>query len=271
MKAPVRILSDFHLGHPVARILRTEHVRPLVSGAGTVIFNGDTWQELDPPYAEKSRGMLEELREICREEGADTVFLPGNHDPGWSGDGWAELAGGRILVTHGDAMMRAGSPWKREILAAKTRIDELWAAYPTAGHDVRARLDLAKRIARELCTVEQPFGKSLVQRVTDALVPPERAWRILEAWLFQGEAGAEFCERYFPRVEVLIAGHFHHVGCWRKMGRLVINTGSFMNPSRARWVEWHEGWLSYGEIDEAADVCRIGRRLGVWRYEDGLA
>lgn len=271
MKAPVRILSDLHLGHPVARLAHAEDLRPLISGAGTVIFNGDAWQELDPPYAEKSRGMLDDLRKLCAEEGVDTVFLPGNHDPGWDGDGWVELAGGRILVTHGDSMMRAGSPWKREILAAKERIDELWAEYPAAGFDVRARLDLAKQIARELCTVEQPFGKSLLQRITDALVPPERALRILEAWLFQGEAGAEFCERYFPQAEVLIAGHFHHAGCWHRNGRRVINTGSFMNPGRARWVEWNQGWLEYGEIDETPGGCRKGRRLGVWRYEGELA
>ncbi len=49
--------------------------------------------------------MLEELKSLCREEGAEAVFLPGNHDPGWSGPGWVELAGGRIVVTHGDALV----------------------------------------------------------------------------------------------------------------------------------------------------------------------
>ena len=43
---PVRILSDLHLGHQVSRIARVSALRPLVAGAGTVIFNGDTWQEL---------------------------------------------------------------------------------------------------------------------------------------------------------------------------------------------------------------------------------
>ena len=50
MNEPVRILSDLHLGHRVSRIERTSALRPLIAGAGTVIFNGDTWQELAEPF-----------------------------------------------------------------------------------------------------------------------------------------------------------------------------------------------------------------------------
>ena len=110
MKEPVRILSDLHLGHRVARIERVESLRELISGAGTVVFNGDTWQELAGPFRERSRVMLGELRELCADLGVEAVFLPGNHDPGWEGAGWVELEGGKIVVTHGDALMRAGSP-----------------------------------------------------------------------------------------------------------------------------------------------------------------
>lgn len=267
MREPVRVLSDLHLGHQLSRITKVGVLRPLVAGAGTVIFNGDTWQELAQPFRERAAAMLAELRCLCAEEGAEPVFLPGNHDPGWTGMGWAELAGGRIVITHGDALLYASSPWKREILAQPQRVRELWAREPAAAHDVSARLAVAQAIARVLGSVEYPRGRRWIQRAWDAAMPPQRALWMLHSWLTQGQAGAEFCRRYFPRAEVLLIGHFHFRGCWRSDGRLVINTGSFMSPGRADWVEWDGSMLRRGMVKESADACRMGRLLDEWRLD----
>jgi exonuclease SbcD len=266
MKEPVRILSDLHLGHRVSRIERVESLRPLVAGVGTVVFNGDTWQELAEPFRERSEVMLGELHALCREEGAEAVFLAGNHDPGWAGTGWVELAEGRIVVTHGDSLLFDGSPWKREILAGNEEIRALWNLYPDAGARVSERLELARRIARDLCSVEYPMGRHFIQRAWDAAVPPKRALRMIESWWRRPLAAEAFCERYFPQAEALVFGHFHRHGCWRRAGRLVIDTGSFMNPGRAHWVEWRAGWLVRGEIEESGGECRPGRVLDVWRF-----
>lgn len=266
MKEPLRIFSDLHLGHKLSRIGEVSSLRPLIAGAGTVIFNGDTWQELAKPFRERSAKMLEQLKALCAAEGAAAVFLSGNHDPGWPGDGWVELAGGRIVVTHGDALFCGGSPWKREVLTAGRRLQEIWDRHPAATHDPRARLDVAREIARELCSVEYPLGRHLVQRVFDAALPPQRALWMLAAWFTQGSAGGRFCERYFPNAEVLVIGHFHHHGCWQAQGRMVINTGSFLIPGRAHCVEWNNGWLSRRVIDESPATCRLGKKLGVWRF-----
>ncbi len=268
MREPIRILSDLHLGHKVSRIERVSSLRPLIAGAGTVVFNGDTWQELATPLRERSAAMLMELRTLCAEEGADPVFLAGNHDPGWHGDGWMSLAGGRIIVTHGDALLFDGSPWKREILEGSAQVQELWNQHPNAETNVAERLKLARAISRKLCSLEPSHGRSLLQRTWDALVPPQRALKILRAWFTQASAGAAFCARYFPQVEILVIGHFHHHGCWVRDGRLIINTGSFMNPGRAHWVEWKQGLLSRGVIDESAGLFRIGKSLGSWKLDD---
>jgi predicted phosphodiesterase len=266
MNEPVRILSDLHLGHKVSRIERVSALRPFIAGAGTVVFNGDTWQELAQPFRERSAVMLEELKELCAVEGAATVFLSGNHDPGWLGPGWIELAGGRIIVTHGDALLFEGSPWKREILCCGEQLKELWQQHPAADHDAEERLCLARDIARTLCSVEYPLGRHFIQRAWDAVLPPKRALKMIEAWITQGSAGGRFCERYFPHAEALVIGHFHRHGCWVKNRRLVINTGSFTDPGRAHWVEWNDGWLTRGEIDESPERCRFGRILGRWRF-----
>ncbi len=264
MNEPVRILSDLHLGHKICRIDQVSALRPLIAGAGTVIFNGDTWQELATPFLERSTVMLEELKSLCREEGAEAVFLPGNHDPGWSGPGWVELAGGRIVVTHGDALLRGSSPWKREILTCGQRVTELWDKFPGAAGDAADRHSVAREIARELCSVEYPSGRSFIQRAWDAVLPPRRAVTMIESWLTQGSAGAKFCADYFPKAEILLIGHFHWDGSWLRDGRRVINLGSFTSPGRAHWAEWNDGWLSWGGIDEAPDECTKGKTLDVW-------
>lgn len=264
MKEPVRIVSDLHLAHHGSRIARVSALRPLLAGAGTVVFNGDTWQELTLAVAARSAAMLDELRHLCAEESCEPVFLSGNHDPGWPGPGWLELAGGRIVVTHGDALLFEGSPWKREVLAGRQRVLELWRQHPEAATDAAARLRLARAMARALPTQEEPCGRRIWQQVWDALVPPLRALRILQAWWCQGTAGGEFCQRYFPQAEVLVIGHFHRHGCWRRRGRLVINTGSFVGPGRAHWVEWHAGRLRRGVIDESPGAFRLGKVLNTW-------
>jgi UDP-2,3-diacylglucosamine pyrophosphatase LpxH len=266
MNEPVRVLSDLHLGHKISRIHEISALRPLIAGAATVVFNGDTWQELAVPFYERSKEMLAELQALCREEGADTVFLSGNHDPGWPGPGWVELAGGRIVITHGDALLFDGSPWKREILVSGERVIELWNQHPRAAHDIGERLRVAREIASELCSVEHPTGRHFIQRAWDAVLPPERAIKMIEAWMIQGSAGAKFCETYFPKAEMFIMGHFHRQGCWLRNGRRIINTGSFMAPGRAHWVEWNAGWLSRGVIDESPETCRMGETLDVWHF-----
>ncbi len=266
MNEPVRVFSDLHLGHKISRISKVRALRPLIAGAGTVVFNGDTWQELARPFYTRSKMMLGELASLCDEEGADAVFLSGNHDPGWIGPGWVELAGGKIIITHGDALLFDGSPWKREILVSGRRVMELWDRFPSAGDDVEKRLRVAREIARELCSVEHPTGQHLFQRAWDAIVPPKRAVKMLESWFIQATEGAKFCDRYFPQAEVLVIGHFHREGCWSRGARRVINTGSFMAPGRAHWVEWNNGWLSRGLIEESPDRCEKGETLDIWRF-----
>ena len=74
-------------------------------------------------------------------------------------------------------------------------------------------------------------------------------------------------ERYFPESEVMVIGHFHWPGCWRIRGKLVINTGTFVNPSAAHWVEWSGGLLRRGKVIEKNGGCRMGEALDVWRLK----
>lgn len=263
LRHPVLILSDLHLGHPASRVTRVADLKPLIEGAGTVIFNGDTFQELSRGIRERSQAMLDELRELCAGLGIETQFLSGNHDPGWPGPGWLELAGGRIVVTHGDAVFWQGSPWSRERYAREDQLEELWREHLTREDDAGERLRLAREVARALKAASLPRGRSLWQRVHDAFSPPRRGLEILRVWWNQADAIARFAEDYFPAAEVVVVGHFHRGGVWHKRGRLVVNSGAFLRPHGAHWVEWSGDYLRVGRI-EMNGRYRRGAVSGVW-------
>jgi len=265
MTLPLRIFSDLHLGHQASRIDEVEKLRSLFRGAGTVIFNGDTWEELSPPWREHSAEMLAQLRHLLSEEGCEMIFLPGNHDPGWEGSGFMELAEGRIAITHGDALLRNGAPWKREMLKNPEVIDELWSRFPNAATEIGSRLELARAIAKRMATTHPTDGRSLFARALDAAFPPQRALNMISAWLRQGPHGAHFCETYLPQAEILIVGHFHCHGIRKAHGKTVINTGSFVVPGPAGWVEWDGAILSSGRICEAGETFSMRPKSAEWK------
>ena len=260
MRLPVRIFSDLHLGHKASRISDVESLRPLFKGAGTVVFNGDTWEELAEPWREKSLAMLERMKQILSEENCDVVFIRGNHDPGWEGKGWLELAEGKIAITHGDALLRDSSPWKREILSGQDSVEEIWRDFPDADTSLESRLAVAKEIAGRLPSLHHPEQRSLFSRIMDAAFPPRRALAMLRAWACQWDRGARFCETYFPNAEILVIGHFHFWGVWNVRGRTVVNLGSFVVPGRAKWAEWDGKFFSTGDVRESAEGCSPGER-----------
>lgn len=266
MREAVLILSDLHLGHAASRIKSAEQLRPLLEGAGSVVFNGDTFQELSRDFRPRSEVLMAELRGLCDELGVEPVFLSGNHDPIWEGKGWVELCGGKIIATHGDAVMRGGSPWSRESIARSEQVRELWAENPRAEYDPGERLKMAKKMAMLLRPPKIPKGRTIFRRVMDAINPPRRAFEILRVWWQQPDAVAEFARHYFPKAEVMVVGHFHSRGVWCRSGRLVVNTGAFVYPHHSLWVSYEDGWLKVGAIREEKGVFVCDEALWVWRF-----
>ncbi len=266
MRLPVRIFSDLHLGHKASRIQNIESLRPLFRGAGTVIFNGDTWEELAEPWRDSSATMLVELKAMLDEEGCDAVFLPGNHDPNCDDPNYTALAHGQIVITHGDAVLRDSSPWKREILSNPEIIEEIWKRHPQATKHLETRLEIAREIAIRLPSLQYRNDRSLLARIIDAAFPPKRALAMLSAWRNQGELGARFCETYFPNADFLILGHFHRASIDKIGTKTVINTGSFVVPGRALWVSWDGETLATGRIAEHSRTFSMAPKSDSWNF-----
>jgi predicted phosphodiesterase len=263
MKQPVLILSDLHLGHKASVLDDIAALEPLLADIGTLILNGDTWQELAREFYDDGQRLWRELQALCEQRGIDIISLPGNHDPGQHDQDYLALAEGKIIVMHGDAVFPEVAPWSR---MAMQKQDELRAVIDAHPHDlVEQRFALARKISQLLVPPTYPQKKHLLSRVWDAVTPPGRAWRMLIAWCTMVSETRRFASRYFPECEIMICGHFHRSGLWDDDGLLVINTGSFMPPGSAYWCEWNEEHLSVGIIQKKHRAWYRGEVLSRWR------
>ena len=113
MKHPVLILSDLHLGHKASVLDDVAALEPLLSGAGTLVLNGDTWQELAREFRDEGLRLWNELKALCQRLEIDIISLPGNHDPGNRDQDYLALADGKIIIMHGDTVFPEVAPWSR--------------------------------------------------------------------------------------------------------------------------------------------------------------
>jgi len=259
---PIRIVSDLHFGHPASIVENPEQLLPLFRDAKTVIFNGDT---VELRYLRGRRvGMRNSvlIRQACESAGARPIFLNGNHDPMLSDLSHVDLAGGAVLVTHGDLLFHDISPWSHEshiIGEAHTR--ELEQLGEDAFLDFEKRLKASKRAAQaiELHRPRMQRDKlSAIRTVLRECWPPWRPLQVFHCW-WTTPARAEALARVFrPRARFILIGHTHFSGCWKRGPRVVINTGSFMPMSGRMIIEIQGGMLIVRPIIIDGNVFQPG-------------
>jgi len=210
-------------------------------------------------FTEAGWKMLEELRVLAAERGVRLELLPGNHDPGSGGPGFMELADGAVFVTHGHMLFREGAPWSRMLPERRLEVERVWREAGEEAESLGGRMKVANAVARVLVPPRYPKGRSVLARVWDAVVPPTRGWRMIQAWRrFPAEA-ARMAGRFCPEARVVVVGHFHRAGIWRRGGRWVVNTGSFMPPGAAWCVDVAAGDVKVRKIRRKRGVFTPGR------------
>lgn len=264
MRKPVLILSDLHLGHDGSVLTDVAMLEPLLQGAATLVLNGDTWQELTPQFRERAMTLRSQLEAVCAQRGIDVIMMPGNHDPGCQGPRYVELAGGRVVVMHGDGVFIEGAPWNRMALRHHRLLWQLIRSHrlDTIDH----RMELVNRVAYLLVTPHHNRSKRLWTKVVDAIYPPQRAIYMLIAWWTMVRETARMAHDYFPRAEVVIFGHFHRAGSWTVGDRVILNSGSFMPPGKAMWAWWDGRQLGWGECEWRGETFSRGATLESWRW-----
>lgn len=263
---PVVVLSDLHVGHPASHIHDPAELAPLFRGAATVIFNGDTVEMLWVHNREKAQRQLEQLAEICMQEGARPIFLNGNHDPVVSSANHLDLFGGTVLVTHGDILFHEIAPWSREAKVLGPEHTRLLQELSAAAHgDFEERLVAVKTtvLALEMHEPRRPGGRlaGLAMAIREGW-PPWRVLSIFRCWWRSPGLANHVAETYRPKARFVLIGHTHYAGVWQLGGRIVVNTGSFLPFSGRSGVCIADGQL---------EVRRIVRDRNEWRFGPAFA
>ncbi|MGJ8723974.1 MAG: hypothetical protein ACSHYB_05405 [Roseibacillus sp.] len=239
------MVSDWHLGHPGSQVNSIARVEHLLEGVGTLVMVGDGREELVEGWRNAANRLWKDLEEACERRGILFVALTGNHDPNVSGEGWLKLAGGHILVTHGDMIYDTMSPWSRELFAKREEVHELLKKRESDSLDTRWEC------AREVGRLLRPSGKApdgIVDYLKIALWPPERLTEVVRVWGGFFKEGERFLHRFAPESKILVCGHFHRRGKFVVGERTVWNTGSLMKVSKGLALDFDGESLSAQEI-----------------------
>ncbi len=260
---PIRILSDLHLGHEACALPDANAIRPLLEGARTVVFNGDTIEVRARAFKRRAAEERERLDALLKELGVEKVlFLTGNHDPRISDCHHLELCEGKLLVTHGDFLFRYVSPWSQKLRHCRPKIDAIledmdkdrWAS------DLEYRL----AITRDCCDVLEVIQKAspegwrgVVSYYAKEFWPPTRLFTIAHVWLRSPALMAAALEQYRPQSQAVLFGHIHYPGIWQKRQRWIINTGGYVSMVRAQVADLQGTTLRIHRVDLRDGLCHL--------------
>lgn len=265
---PVHVISDLHLGHFASKIHDPAQVEHLFDGAASVVLAGDTSEQHLPELAERAGQLRARLVESIRAHGAGVVELPGNHDPAVSPFTHVELAGGRVLVHHGDALFHYGSPWGREVVPSRPDLERVTAAFgPAAALDAEGWMARANAWARAMSPPETLEFESLRGRLghyAGLLFPPQRVAQMANAVLTGELRALRLAERFFPRARFIVNGHTHLGRIVPGRGRVAINTGAYVRIGSPRLVIVEADRLRVLRVAQRGDLFVPGREIAGW-------
>ncbi|MCH2060169.1 MAG: metallophosphoesterase [Verrucomicrobiales bacterium] len=265
---PVRILSDLHLAHPGSTVSAIHELRPLLEGAGTILFNGDTFELRKKALLQRAKDYRAELEQLCAKIGTEPVFLTGNHDPEVSGTHYLDLCTGKVFLTHGDILYEDVSPWSKLIAEMREVLGRIRSEYPPDYRDdLELSLEVAKRISAET-RVRPAIRDGRLRKLRTLLAeawPPHRPAKIIKTWLRSHYLGHALRNRFRPGADFIIYGHTHRAMVHEHDDKHVINTGAFMPLSRAMVVEIKGGEISAHDVGRKSGHFCAARRRGTWR------
>ncbi|MEM6333494.1 MAG: metallophosphoesterase [Planctomycetota bacterium] len=235
------IVSDLHLGRPEDDQPRAEQLRPLIAhpGLDTLIVNGDAAETANPAYQSAAIDELSRLSAMCDERDVRLILLAGNHDADLTDTRYLHLADDRVLITHGDAFHPGIAPWSERARHMHRETVRAHARLPASHRDdLHTRLAISSWVAER--EFKGDFGDTHDKHESSLLTNPLRIAQVLHYWAIVPGLAGEFVERYAPDVRVLVFGHSHMPGVWRRGGRVIVNTGSFSFPRLPHAVLTHD-------------------------------
>ena len=264
--ALTRIVSDVHYADHSSRVRSLEGLRPLCEGATTLVYNGDTVDTRPQKGGHNPSELRLEVLQTLGSFGTPTVFLTGNHDPDISKEHALELAGGRILVTHGDVLFDNKVPWSKDAILIRQRVIAALAALPEDGScKLDSRLAAFRKVAATIPQHHQSEKDPLryaIKLAGDTVWPPKRLLSILQAWREAPGRAAALAGRHRPKAEFILIGHTHKPGVWKMpSGIVVVNTGSFCRPFGALAADITADKVQVRLVESKRGAFHVGRKI----------
>jgi exonuclease SbcD len=244
-------------------------IEPLIEGAGTVIFNGDTTETRAKCFMKRGADQQAKLTGMLAGLGVKkTVYVTGNHDPCISEHHYLDLCQGKVLVTHGDFLLRYVSPWSHKLRHCRPRIDAYLAQCDQARMDTdfEYRLEVTRHCCDLLESSRSSSSRSLLSRikyVSHEFWPPTRIFIIVQVWMRSPGLMAAALETYRPNAQVAVFGHIHYPGIWRRRGRLLVNTGGYLCAVKARVVEISDQKVITYKVARRGSECHLVKPVTV--------
>jgi UDP-2,3-diacylglucosamine pyrophosphatase LpxH len=235
------IISDLHLGRTREHDRAASPVRalaPLWSDVDRLVLNGDSAEIHHPRTWGRAARCVLEIMDRCDADGVALTVLSGNHDPWLSDVRHLSLAGGAVFVTHGDVMHPAIAPWSPAAGRMRRAHEQAVARLP---REIRDRLEGRLTAAQHASFAEWQDEEALrseADRSTmmNMVLRPWSFLQVLHYWHVFPRLAAEFAASHAPEARVVVTGHTHRPGVWHIDDRILLNTGSFIAPTRPRAV-----------------------------------
>lgn len=251
----IRVLSDLHWGHKASLIKESDSLQSLVSEADTVIFNGDTLEQIyedSPSHIGRPLPSIRDLQQKIDSWNTKAVFITGNHDPDISNAHYCELNDGQILITHGDAIFDSIAPWSQhsDILkqSVANGVQQLSKDnQPSFYH----YLQIFKNASKEQHALVKDYDPTMwgkFQIFLRQAWPPTRILKVLDSWKKAPSNAVELVERFGFSPEFLIIGHTHKPDISTCGTTTVLNSGSFLPWPGATSIDISESGIEVKEI-----------------------
>lgn len=223
------VISDAHIPRP-GKVRAAACLRPLVEACDRLLVNGDLAETHEEGSIDEANRQIELLRSMAEHASTELLLLSGNHDPLISPWRAAEFAGGRILVTHGDALHPTIAPWAKQARQIEVEWNRIQTLYPAGEETLNARFDSVRAAA--LAEWNLDLESSGYSTLWSVLGRPNALVQILQHWRRFPQLARSFAEKFFPRAEWILVGHTHRQRIDRTSSPTVINTGAFGFPTR---------------------------------------
>jgi len=231
----IRIFSDLHWGHKASRVKELDALESLVSGADTVIFNGDTVEqkfEDSPAHLDHPLPPIGRLKDKIESLDSKAIFLTGNHDPEVSQAHYCAIDNGSVLITHGDAIFDAIAPWSANAGILKKLVEQGLEKYHADGstpfYDYLQVFKEASIKEHAILKDYDPTVWGKIEVFARQAWPPNRPLKILECWKNAPKKAIGLMTQFGMSPDFLIIGHTHKPDISVIGGTTVINTGAFL-------------------------------------------